>query len=226
MNTKALALGLGLALLLSACGGDDEVTPDGNTNPDASTVDATPLADAGPPQPPVLGTQIDRTGRPAINTALNDQFNPSNTERDAAKDAYNRNSSPSTWQAMYAAEFRVQLAVLDALDSTSTTNNCGNQLGITLGGNPPYVALAGLLADDQLYVNSTSGSCGNYLGVEANALGILVNNDCGGREMSYDVILTTYSVLASGSLGGVDDGITTDDATHSASTFPFLAAPL
>ena len=65
-------------------------------------------------------------------------------------------------------------------------------------------------------------TCGQYLGVEANAVGI-PNADCGGRTPEYDVIDTTYSVLAAGVLSGVSDGIVADGKVTT--TFPFLAPP-
>ena len=85
-----------------------------------------------------------------------------------------------------------------------------------------------VLADDQLYVNTDSGDCsGNgYLAVEADALGVLPNDLCGGRAPSYDVMDRSYSALAAGVLAGVTDAIDEDDATHDPDAFPFLAAPL
>ena len=109
------------------------------------------------------------------------------------------------------------LAILDSLDTV-----CGNQLlaGPTATAGR-YGTLAGVLADDRIYVNTSSGTCAQYLAVEANAVGI-PNGDCGGRTFAYDTIDTTYSVLAAGALGGVGDGIPRDaDANHSAE-FPFL----
>jgi hypothetical protein len=43
---------------------------------------------------PALGAQVDRMGRPAINTAANNTFNTNAVAADAAKDAYN--AAPST----------------------------------------------------------------------------------------------------------------------------------
>ena len=67
--TKILSVSL---LVLSASCGDDGAakTPDAAKQIDApKQIDATP-----PPAAPTLGTQIDRLGRPAINTALNHAF--------------------------------------------------------------------------------------------------------------------------------------------------------
>ena len=114
------------------------------------------------------------------------------------------------------------LAILDALDA-----ECGNQLlADDDNADGRYAGLAGILADDQLYLNSDSGECGVYLGLEAEVVGAVGAGDggCGGRTLTDDVIDRSYSVLAAGILTGIDDTITADDCTHSAS-FPFLCAP-
>jgi hypothetical protein len=204
-------IAIAIAAVCAACGGDDEVLPDGRTQ---TTIDAP----AGDPPMPALGTQLDRAGRPAISTALIATFEADDTAG-PKKDAYNADGDPAGWSD-HAAEIQEQLAIYDGLDRT-----CGNQLGADLDPNDRYAALAGLLADDQLYVNTASGTCTTYLAVEADALGILATDDCGGRLMAYDVIDTSYSVLAVGAFTGVGDGIDADDATHDPATFPFLAAP-
>lgn len=171
----------------------------------------------GAGNPPRLGAQIDRAGRPAISTALVATFNADQTAKDAAKDAYNAASDPTEWAANFQAQFMTSLAILDALDGT-----CGNQL-LADGTATRYAALAGVLLDDRLYVNTASGTCGTYLGVEAQHLGAVTDGGCGGRTPNDDVIDRSYSVLAAGLLTGVDDTITADDATHSTSAFPFMA---
>jgi len=213
-----LAAASALAL---ACNGDDTTTGDGG--PDGGGKDATPDVvnptdgggDAGNP-PPTLKTQIDRMGRPAINTALNHVFDLSTSSKGTAKDAYNADKNVSTWQASYTAAFAASLAVLDSLDGV-----CGNQTGYANG----YAALAGLTADDRLYVNTGSTTCTTYLAVEANALGILTNTDCGGRKLDYDVIDSTYSAVAIGQFSGVGDGVPAVAAKTNGTAFPYLAAP-
>jgi len=184
----------------------------------------------GFPAPPALGAQIERMGRPAINTALNKAFEGDDAVKGAAKDAWNQAGEADF--ASFAGEVRGNLAILDSLDTV-----CGNQLlacgaapcGNTAPGPTRYTALAGVLADDKLWVN-LAGVCGTvtqtdgYLAVEANAVGI-GNNDCGGRRLPADVIETSYSVLAAGILEGVDDDITADATKTSGTTFPYLAAP-
>ena len=182
----------------------------------------------GNPAPPALGAdQIDRMGRAGVNTALTAPFfrkevAAENEEHEMVQDEYNAASDPAQWASMFGERIAGSLAVLDSLDL-----NCGNQ--IVSAGQPAgptrYNALAGILADDQLYVNTQSGSCQQYLAVEANALGI-VNNDCGGRTPLEDTIDTTYSVLAAGALSGVTDGIPIDaDGTASLTVFPLLDQP-
>ncbi len=227
---------LTLLLAFTGCGDDDGTTPpaDSGTDTGMTTPDSGPDpepdagTDAGPVEPmplgadnpPALGAQIDRMGRPAINTALNNPFNGDATARNAAKDAYNSDDDPSTWAATWSDDFQTSLAILDSLD-----RNCGNQLGADGVEGDRYAFLAGVLVDDQLYVNTASGTCGTYLGHEAEVLEIVEDGGCGGRTPNDDVIARSYSVLAAGALSGVDDTITEDDAEHDASTFPFLAAP-
>lgn len=170
------------------------------------------------PLPPVLGVQIDRLGRPGINTALTAPFDLNSATKGTVLDGYNAASTPAQWVSMFQTRIASNLAILDSLDTV-----CGNQL---LAGAAPsagrYNTLASVLSDDQLYVNSSSGTCNTYLAVEANAVGI-ANTDCGGRTPLVDVIDRTYSVLAIGALNGVTDGVASDaDGGHSTSAFPFL----
>ncbi len=179
------------------------------------------------PPPPSLGAnQIDRMGRAGVNTALTNPFfddtvASQETMHGAIQDEYNAATDPGQWTNMFRSEIAGNLAILDGLD-----RNCGNQLLAGPSAAPGrYDTLAGVLADDQLYVNTASGSCSQYLAVEANAIGI-TNNDCGGRTPLENSIDTTYSLLAAGALSGVTNGITADaDGTASLSVFPFLAPP-
>jgi hypothetical protein len=236
MRTQIL-LSLVLGLSLVGCGDDDGPTPTpdaGGTDSGMMMVDSGPDplpdsgVDGGPPapmprgaaNPPALGDQIDRMGRAAINTALNNAFNGDETMRNAAKDAYNADDDASGWATEWTDEIRGSLAILDSLD-----RNCGNQLAADQMPESRYTFLAQVLADDQLYVNAASGNCGTYLGLEAQVLGVVEDGGCGGRTPNDDVIDRSYSVLAAGALTGIDDTITADDATHDPDTFPFLAAP-
>jgi|GEM_PF-464226 len=190
---------------------------------DDGTVDETtfPFLDAPGlpfPNPPTLGALIDRAGRPGVTTALIGEF--TGTDGDPSDNAYQLDE-PADWSANWAQEIAANLAIYDALDAS-----CGNQLLYTAPtSESSYDVLAGALADDRLYLNSASSTCGQYLAVEADATGVVPNSDCGGRAPSYDIIDTTYSVLAAGALTGVGDGVPSDDATVDESTFPFLADP-
>lgn len=189
---------------------------DGGTAGDGGDVDPQPR---GAGKAPSLGLQIDRMGRPAINTALNATFEADADVKDAAKDAYNA-AGPAAWSS-FEGEMKKNLAILDSLDT-----NCGNQLLAGPGANR-YATLASVLANDEIFVNTASGTCGVYLGLEGEFVGALEAGDggCGGRTPLDDVIDRSYSVLAAGILTGVDDTITKDNVTHDITTFPWLAAP-
>ncbi len=228
-----LASSLVAVAALQGCGGDT-AGGTGGTSATSSGSDATATATTGGsvgsttasgtggsasnPVPPKLGTQIDRFGRPAINTALNHTFDV-DPAKGMGKDVYNKDSDPTKWAAN-GAEFSKNLAILDSLDTM-----CGNQL---LAGPMPvagrYAGLAGALSDDRVYMNMEAAACTTYLAVEANATGLLVNMDCGGRKLDYDVIDISYSALAAGAFMGVGDGVAADADTKGAA-FPYLAVP-
>jgi hypothetical protein len=224
---------LATVVMFGACG--DNIKP---------KMDAPPApSDAGVPAVPALGVQIDRMGRPAVNTALNNPFNPTGSGS-AAKDAYNADGSPGGW-SQYAPLFAGNLAILDALDTGLGTNGgCGNQALYNNGqggaANPQsYAALAGILADDELNLDTSMGMCNisdsnqNYLSVEFAVVIGLPNTVCGGRDPLNDVMATSYTLLAIGIAGFALDGKFTpafsDGATVHADvddqTFPFLGAP-
>ncbi len=210
-----------------ACGGDDNVSPGVDSGPKDNQVadQNNPNPDGGAdtstnnPSPPALGTQIDRMGRPAANTAANNTFNVDAGGAGMAKDAYNAANDPTKWQASFLAEIGKNLGIYDGLDTV-----CGNQAlaGMTAVAGR-YNGLAGALADDRLYLNTAGTACTTYLGVELNATGLSKNMDCGGRGLAYDVIDTTYNVVA-GTPSGLTDGINADPAKTGGKTFPYLAA--
>ena len=206
MNRLLLLSALAAGML--ACGSDNNNNNGGNNTP--------------PPKPALGATQIDRMGRAAVNTALTDPFDiVSGMTANQVKDAYNAVSDPSSWATQFKPKIAQNLAILDSLDT-----NCGNQL---LAGSSAvagrYDALAGVLADDRLYVRTDKTTCATYLGVEANAVGV-TNDDCGGRTPVYNTVDVTYSVLAIGKFSGVTNGFTSDsEGAPNASTFPFLGAP-
>ena len=120
-------------------------------------------------------------------------------------------SSNSTWRC------------IDSIDNT-----CGNQGFFTADAGLRYSTLAGVLANDALWVNTGSTTCTTYLGVEANATGALTNTDCGGRGLAYDVMNITYNLLVTGGLTAPTtplDGTTAVAAKTNGTTFPYLGAP-
>jgi hypothetical protein len=184
-----------------------------------------------PPPAPLPGEQIDRIGRPGVNTALNNTFEGDPAVASAAKDEWNQNADRSTWVSSYATEVGKNLAIYDGLDT-----NCGNQLFADTSKTDAsrYATLASVLADDRLWVKADATSCTIYLGVEANATMLGPNRDCGGRRPHYEVIKLTYSALAAGTLPasgalaaevGVSDGTVPVAEKTTVATFPFLAPP-
>lgn len=194
-------------------GTDATATTSGTDTTDNDT------SDPPPPPPPTLGAQIERMGRPAVNTALNHTFDADQAAKDSAKDAWNE-AAQSAWPT-FVPEIAANLAILDSLDTV-----CGNQLlaGETLDATR-YTTLATVLADDRLWVKVDATECGVYLAVEANATNLLPNTNCGGRQPAYDVIDATYSAVAVGSLSGVGDTISAASGQTGSATFPYLAPP-
>lgn len=226
--TSAIVMSLGLV----ACDDDDAATPGGQTSgsPDSGTTPPPPTNNGndggqiakmprGKANRPTPGVQIDRMGRPAVATATIATFSSDDVAKGQMKDAYNA-AAPASW-ATYSGEMKKSLAILDSLDGV-----CGNQL-VADQTAERYAFLAGVLADDQLYVHSERGECGIYLGLEAEIVGAVGEGEgkCGGRTPTDDVIDRSYSVLAAGVLAGVDDGVTGADANADPNVFPFLGAP-
>lgn len=246
---------LAIAMLAIIGCGDNKAEPDARIR-DSST------PDSGFPAAPTLGAQIDRMGRPAVNTALNHGFDPAG---DDEKQAYNEMPTKTEWFGMAnVGEFMKNLALIDVLDTglcgnglcetgeTTATcagdcpasatpggNGCGNQAmynGMAMGGGTPnamsYLALASILADDEVYLDTSKPACQFYLGVEFGVVTGGGNSTCGGRAPQYDVIDFSYSMLAAGVNGFILPAFTprvTDGATAhtdvSATDFPFLGMP-
>lgn len=219
-------------LTLAACGGD------GNKASDAATDGS-----AAWPLPPTLNAQIDRLGRPAINTALNGT-RLTGDAKTAQKDAYNAMSNPATFATSevktgrtVTAELAANLAIFDVLDrgASITYAGCGNAALYTQPVSATsYNTMASVLADDRLYVDTSKTSCNMYLSLELDVVtgGAIAHTQCGGRAPSHDVIDTSYSLLISGLNGFYSstleplqhDGV--DAHTDISDTaFPFLGAP-
>lgn len=204
-NDLSVAVGDGVAA--------DNVTHTSNSFPYLAAFEASPAP------PAVAMTQIDRMGRAAITSAL---ISPIADETTRGTDRDNYNAATQANWADFSDNIRANLAVYDSLDAS-----CGNQFladGMASDASR-YDTLTGALIDDRLYVNSGSSSCGQYFGVELNATGVVPNDDCGGRTPLYDVIDTTYTAVSNDLTIAVGDGVASDDVVHSASDFPFLAAP-
>jgi hypothetical protein len=219
MNKKHILFALAAVAVIPLVNcGDNASSPDARTKKDGNG------SGSNFPPAPALGAQIDRMGRPAINTALNHAFDPDPTmaSKGAAKDAYNQDTSIATWAATYVPgrdNFAYNLGLIDAVDgglncldgacsSAVGSGGCGNQVlynGVLTGGGTAaadsYTTLAAILADDELYVDTTKGTCGLYLAVEFGFASSLGNQTCGGRAPSYDVMGVSYTALGIGLTG-------------------------
>ena len=160
--------------------------------------------------------QIDRMGRPAINTALITADH---------KDLYNFASNDQG--IVFVPEMAALLEVIDGLDG-----NLANGLASLFGDTPDFVALADFLSQDVLLYNSGIENCeGGYLAAEVALLLGVDQTNCGGRTLSQDVMDVTLQVLVDVTLltGNPDAVVVTDavgenDKPFSAD-FPYLAAP-
>ncbi|MDB5906781.1 MAG: hypothetical protein JWP34_895 [Massilia sp.] len=165
--------------------------------------------------------QIDRAGRPLTGNALLGTI-ATDEVADALKEKYNA-ATPST-SAPFIAEIEKGLALYDGFDGA-----CGNQWLIEKQSAPSarYRTLATLLADDRLWINTGSRDCSQLFAVELAYLSRQKQwrKDCGGRTPNYNAVNEYRSLLANGTLHGIDDGLTRDERDHSADVFPFLAEP-
>jgi Domain of unknown function (DUF4331) len=165
--------------------------------------------------------QLDRAARPLTGNALVGTL-ASDEVSDQLKEDYNA-ATPAT-SGRFIAEIQKDLGLYDAFDG-----QCGNQLLAEpkAAASKRYLALATLLADDRLWVNSASTVCTQLMAVElATVAGQKsLKNDCGGRTPNYNAVNVYRSLLVDGTNVSVDDGVEHDDNHHSATVFPFLAAP-
>lgn len=183
------------------------------------------------PGVPMLGVQIDRMGRPAVNTALTNPYGiytPAGAQApettDITRAYYNADANQPGWATAWTPTITANLAVLDGLDA----GVCGNQFAYAAATK--YGTLATVLANDALLLDTSKSTCAGatadrgYLAVEVGLVTGTANTTCGGRTLSYDVIDTTYSALAIGMLTGVTDGIA--EVTKPTAAFPFFANPI
>jgi hypothetical protein len=230
-NTNLFLLGLASSTLLaitalSGCGSNSGGTGGaGGTGANSSSAQNSSSQTGSSsgssmfPAAPVLGAQIDRMGRAAVNTALNHTFDTNAATKGAAKDTYNADKDAAKWAPTYGTEFAKNLGIYDGLDTV-----CGNQI---LAGPMPvagrYDTLGNAMAEDRLWIKTDATECKLYLGVELDATNILKNMDCGGRKLDYDTVDTSYTAL-SGATMPLTDGVAADADTKG-TTFPYLAAP-
>jgi hypothetical protein len=240
-----LACSTSLAFLAVVSCGDNLAKPDARPGGGDSMIDNTP------PKAPKLGMQIDRMGRPAINAALVGLLDTTDTAH-MKKDAYNGYADPTMWAGApvangrsVTAEIAANLALLDSLDKGNAAipgpTGCANQVlynGNPIGGGTPgatsYNPLAGVLADDMLYVDTSKPTCDAYLSLEVEVAtgGQIQHTQCGGRTPKHDVIDVSYSVLISGLSGftappgllpRLGDGVAAH--TDITDTFPYFGPP-
>jgi hypothetical protein len=152
-TTKFLAL----IIALAACG-DNKGRPDGRLPPDGPPADA---QCSNCPAAPALGTQIDRMGRPAVNTLMNHGFDGT-AAAGPAKDAYNADADKATWPATYLAEFKRNLGVLDALDTGLCGNGKCESAEFDLDGNASACNAAGQECNG-VTPDATANGCGNQV---------------------------------------------------------------
>lgn len=185
------------------------------------------LVDEGGPVLAVWATtstaqrQLDRMGRPLTGNALLAPL-AADAISDALKAQYN-GGSREEWSKL-TGEIQKTLGLYDGFDGV-----CGNQwlADATAAPGARYRRLAEVLVDDRLWVDTRSGRCEQFMAVEREALGASAETrgDCGGRTPTQDAVDVNRSLLANGSTRGVDDGVDRDAREHSATDFPFLAAP-
>ena len=142
--------------------------------------------------------QVDRMGRPGVNSALIDLLSST-----GLKDTYNLASDPTTWAAMFQSHMEGNIAGLDTLDGV-----VGNNL-------LPSATLAAVLVDDRLVIDVSQPACDAYMAVELGVAG-----QCCGRTLTRDVIDDTLGALVG---PGVSDFVGNDSVFLE--DFPFLGPP-
>ena len=139
--------------------------------------------------------QIDRMGRPGVNTVAIDLLAST-----GKKDQYNRASNPAQWASLFTTEIQANVAALDTLDGTT-----GNAL-------LPAATFAGVLVDDRLIINVSRPQCDAYLAIETGN-----TTFCGGRTLARDVIDDSLGALVG---PGATDNVRNDSTFLN--DFPFL----
>jgi hypothetical protein len=150
---------------------------------------------------------------------------PFSTDEASGAERERFNAAGPGARTAFVGRIEKSLAFEDSLDG-----KCGNQLlaSKTSASLSRYRVLAGMFADDRLWVNSAARSCRQFLAVELAALAGRKDYaaDCGGRSPTYEAPNMWRSLLVGGSTDVIEwDGLSGDDHVASAVTFPFLAAP-
>ncbi len=211
----------------TGCGDDEPVLPQPTTSSSSSTGGSGgsggTTGDGGSggvadPSAPTLGAQIDRMGRPAINTALNDTLGKSEADKNTAHDAWNGEADTSNWSG-FGGAVSASLGFLDSLDTV-----CGNQAASCMDTTAGcYATLGTVLANDVLVLNTAGTDPAGYLGAELEFIGASAENVAkGGRTLSGDVVNSTYGVVAGLDPPSFSDGVDAPDKAPSAD-WPFLA---
>jgi hypothetical protein len=151
--------------------------------------------------------QIDRMGRPAINTVFNGLLLPSSSVYNGLeKDAFNF-QRPSADAGTTTGNVTT---VLNAIGNVLTTN------GATAYTDGEVAAIASVLLPDELTL--TLGSNAGF--ASGTSLGTLALN---GRKLGDDVIDAEFALLTNFVIT-TGDGVTANDKAFS-SSFPYLAGP-
>jgi hypothetical protein len=194
---KTIKLLAACAIALVACG-------DNKKDPDAREKDAPPGDAMVIPPPPMLGAQIDRIGRAAVNTALNHGFDPSPAAQ-TAKVAYNEMTGFAQWLVpANVGEFMKNLAFIDVLDSGICGNaNCetGETNGTCAADCPTAAQVgAGNGCGNQVLFNGMAAGGGTPTAASYQQLGTLLAED----ELYLDTGKTNCSFYL-----GVEFGVVT-----------------
>jgi hypothetical protein len=151
--------------------------------------------------------QVDRMGRPAINTVFNGLLLPSNSGANGLeKDAFNF-QRPSNDRSTTTDNVTT---VLNAIGNVLTAN------GATAYTSGEVSAIAGVLLPDELSI--TLGSSAGF--ASGTSLATLALN---GRRLGDDVIDAEFALLTNFVIT-TGDGVPANDRTFS-SSFPYLAGP-
>jgi hypothetical protein len=147
--------------------------------------------------------QIDRKGRPAISSLISE----------GQRDAYSAASDPSAWPALFTSEIQAAVTALDLAD------------GVLGNGFIAPDVFAGIAVDDRLQVDLEWSQCAGFFSIETSDLVPQPHtNNCGGRQLTEDVIDGLLSMQVSSWDPMVSDFVDANDVPF-LTVFPFLAAP-